>query len=158
LTHSPYSPAGEIEGAQRFARGFSSLPPGRRRWARAFVIIVVVLPLTAALVSFVTMAVRMSSPREEAGTLAGALRFTGGPAGPGRSTPQEGVITITRGTTVMSAGVHAGPSAGYAYRLAPGDYTVRAVVGELRPDACPPVKARVRAGRTTQVDVVCQLG
>lgn len=158
LTHSPYSPAGEIEGAQRFARGFSSLPPGRRRWVRAFVIIVVVLPLAAALVSFVTVLVKLGSSTAKPGTVAGAVRFTGGPVGSGRSIPQEGFITITHGTTVVSGGLHAGPVTGYEYRLAPGDYTLRAVVGELHPDACPPVRAHVRAGHITHVDIVCNLG
>jgi hypothetical protein len=145
LTHSPYSPAGEIEGAQRFAQGFSSLPPRRRRRVRAVIIVVVVVPLALALVSLVGR----GSPR--AGTLAGAVRFTGGPAGPGRSIPQEGIVTLTHGTTVVSGALHVGPDGGYRYRLAPGDYTLRAAVGELRPDAY------VRARHTTHVDVVCHL-
>ncbi len=40
LKYSPYSPAGEVEGARRFARGFSYLSPRRRRVTRLVVVLV----------------------------------------------------------------------------------------------------------------------
>ena len=53
LKYSPYSPAGEVEGAGRFARGLSYLSPGRRFAARVVVVVVVVAPLTALVVTLV---------------------------------------------------------------------------------------------------------
>ena len=43
LKYSPFSPAGEVEGAQRFARGFSYLSP-RRRWATRIVVLLLLTP------------------------------------------------------------------------------------------------------------------
>ena len=43
LKYSPFSPAGEVEGAQRFARGFSYLSP-RRRWATRTVVLLLLTP------------------------------------------------------------------------------------------------------------------
>jgi hypothetical protein len=159
LTHSPYSPAGEIEGAQRFARGFSFLPPGRRRSVRIVVLVVLVPFAVGILGFFAALSGIVGSGSTKAGTLAGTIRFTGGPVGQAMSTPQEGFVTVARASAPSEAlALHAGPNRGFSYRFQPGDYLLRAQVGQVSVDACPPVRVHVSAGHTTHADVVCRLG
>jgi hypothetical protein len=95
------------------------------------------------------------------GSLAGTLHVSGGPA-PGFDSPAAGVVSITRGGQVV-ARIDVPATGRFSARLARGAYTISGTL--KRPtDPCgsnslSPLRAtvRVRAGKTSTVELVCPI-
>jgi hypothetical protein len=96
------------------------------------------------------------------GTLSGAILLGGGPAPmPGRPRrAQAGEVRVYTTHGQLIARQHVRRGHGFRFKLAPGRYLLNAgnQLQHGRASACVPVKARVRSGHTTHVDVFLGCG
>lgn len=114
------------------------------------------IQLAFALAATMLMANACTQAPSGNGTLKGTFISEGGALGPDGAQPSphplDGVITATRGTTVVASARAIDGS--FTLTLPPGTYTITGIAGAEHGTACT-VTSKVTSGATSSVEVIC---